>query len=119
MGLVYDNSLMAFIVITLLLAGAAAWMTGRALARTWSAFWFVIIYMLLLALPVRFFHWSLANGTLLSLHLYITDAIILIGIGLASYRIALANQMVMQYPWLYRRTGLFAWEPVREQNVQF
>ncbi len=112
MGIVYDNSLTAFIVITLLLAGGAAWMTGRALARTWSTFWLVIVYMFLLTLPARFFHWSLADGTLLSLQLYITDAVILISIALVSYRLAFTTQMVTQYPWLYRRKHLLSWEEI-------
>jgi len=112
MGIVYDNSLTAFIVVTVLLAGAAAWMTGRALARAWSSFWYVLWYMWLLALPVRFFHWSLADGTLLSLQLYITDATILTGISLLSYRIALTTQMVTQYPWLYQRRTLLSWKQI-------
>ena len=30
MGLIYDNSLTAFLIVTLLLGGGAAWLTGRA-----------------------------------------------------------------------------------------
>jgi len=111
MHILYDNSATAFIVITLILAGAAAWMTGRALAKQWSQVWLVVLYISLLALPVRFFHWSLANGTLLSLQFYLVDAVILIIIALISYRVTRTNQMVTQYPWLYRRTSLFSWEP--------
>ncbi len=112
MGLLYDNSLAAFVIITLVLAGGAAWLTGRALARAWSPVGLLIFYMLLLALPARFFHWSLAGGTLLSLQFYVTDAIILIAIALLSYRISRTTQMVTQYPWLYRRTSPITWAPV-------
>ena len=110
MGIIYDNSLTAFIVINFVLAGAAAWLTGRALARSWSPVWLVFFYMLLLALPVRFFHWSLADGTLLSLQLYIVDTLLLIAIAFLSYRIARTTQMVTQYPWLSRPTSIVSWD---------
>ncbi len=113
MGLLYDNSLAAFIIITVVLAGGAAWLTGRALARSWSSIGVLIFYMLLLALPARFFHWSLANGTLLSPQFYITDAVILIAIALLSFRVARTSQMVTQYSWLYRKTSPLSWAPVK------
>ena len=81
MGTLYDNSLTAFIIITLVLAGGASWMSGRALAQTWQPSWLAVAYAILLALPARFLHWSLANGTLLSAHYLLTDAILLILIG--------------------------------------
>ena len=114
MGIFYDNSLTAFILVTLVLAGGAAWLTGRAIARTWAPVGLLIGYMLLLALPTRFFHWSLADGTLLSLQFYLIDSLILIAIALLSYRIARTTQMVTQYPWLYRRTGPLSWAPIKD-----
>ncbi|MDH3582411.1 MAG: hypothetical protein OEM91_17530, partial [Hyphomicrobiales bacterium] len=92
MGLVYDNSLTAFVIVTLVLAGGAAWLTGRALARAWKPIGLLVFYMLLLALPARFFHWSLADGTLLSLQFYLTDAVILTILAILSYRIAQTTQ---------------------------
>ena len=115
MGVLYDNSLAAFIIVTLLLAGGAAWLTGRALARAWAPIPVLIFYMLLLGLPTRFFHWSLAEGTLLSLQFYITDVLILLTIALLSYRLARTSQMVTQYPWLYRRTGPLSWAPIKPE----
>lgn len=111
MGILYDNSLTAFIVITLALAGGASWMSGRALARTWQPTSLAVAYAVLLALPARFLHWALANGTLLSVHYLLTDAILLILIGLLSYRISQTTSMVTQYPWLYERTSLLSWAP--------
>ena len=111
MGTLYDNSLTAFIIITLVLAGGASWMSGRALAQTWQPSWLAVAYAILLALPARFLHWSLANGTLLSAHYLLTDAILLILIGLLSYRISETTSMVTQYPWLYERTSLLSWAP--------
>jgi len=109
MGLFWDNSPTAFLILTVLLGGSAAWMTGRALARGWRPVWRVVAAMLLLALPVRFFHWGLAEGTLLSLHYYAVDATILVAIACLSYRLTRARQMVTQYPWLFRRTSPLTW----------
>lgn len=109
MGLVYDNSLTAFLIVTLLLGGGAAWLTGRALAQSWRPIGQLIGYAALLALPARFLHFSLANGTLLSVHYLATDAILLILIGLLSYRLAQTTQMVTQYPWLYERKTPLTW----------
>ena len=109
MGILYDNSLAAFVIITLLLAGGASWMSGRALAQTWQPVWLAAAYALLLALPARFLHWALADGSLLSAHYFLTDAILLILIGFLSYRIFQTSSMVNQYPWLYERTSLISW----------
>jgi hypothetical protein len=109
MGLLWDNSLAAFLILTVLIGGSAAWMTGRALARGWRPVWKLILAMLLLALAVRFFHWGLADGTLLSLHYYTVDAAVLVVIAYLSYRLARTSQMVTQYPWLYRRTSPLTW----------
>jgi hypothetical protein len=109
MGLFWDNSLTAFLVVTLMLGGSAAWMTGRAMARDWRPVWKVVVAMSLLGLAVRFFHWGLAQGTLVSLHYYAVDAGILIAIACLSYRLTRASQMATQYPWLYRRTSPITW----------
>ena len=118
MGILYDNSATAFVIITLALAGGASWMSGRALAQTWQPAWISVAYAALLALPARFLHWSLANGTLLSVHYLVTDALILIAVGLLSYRLAQTTQMVTQYPWLYERTSAFTWTSKPEHAKQ-
>jgi hypothetical protein len=109
MGLLYDDSLFAFVLITLVLGGGAAWLTGRAVARSWQPAWLVVAYCLILGLPVRFLHFALGGGTLLSLTMFITNAAIVIAIGLIAYRMAQASTMVNQYPWLYERKGPFGW----------
>jgi multisubunit Na+/H+ antiporter MnhC subunit len=38
---------------------------------------------------------------------------ILIGLALLAYRLTLVHRMVSQYPWVYQRSGLFSWKPVR------
>lgn len=109
MGILYDNSLFAFVVVTLVLGGGAAWLTGRALARSWQPLWLCIFYSVLLALPVRFLHFSLGEGTLLSVPLLATDTVILVAIGMIAYRVTQVSTMVNQYPWLYQRKGPFNW----------
>lgn len=99
----------AFIGVTLILFGFAAYATGRALAATWRPVHWAVSYTLLLALVDRFIHWSLFSGDLLSPAGYLVDAACLVVIALVSYRITQVNKMLRQYPWLYRRVGLFAW----------
>lgn len=109
MGVVYDNTLAAYLIITVLLGGGAAWLTGRALAGTWRPMWQTVVYSALLTLPVRFLHYSLSGGTLLSPHYLITDGALLIAIGLLSYRFYQTSQMVTQYPWLFERASPLSW----------
>lgn len=108
-GLVWENSWVPFLVITLCLAGGAAWLSGQALARTWRPLPLVLFYMALLGAVSRFFHWGLADGSLLSLHYYLVDTAVLMGIAALSWQIARTSLMVSQYPWLYRRTSPLGW----------
>lgn len=110
MGIVWEVSFVKFLMLTVVLGGGAAILSGNALARGWRPVGLVIGYMLLLAAAVRFFHFALAEGSLLSVHYYVVDAVALIVIATLSYRIAQADQMTSQYPWLYRRTSPFSWD---------
>ncbi|EJW10522.1 Hypothetical protein A33M_4359 [Rhodovulum sp. PH10] len=102
-GLVYEeSSLLVFVLVTVLLGGAGAWLSGRAIARTWRPWWAVVQYMLLLGLAVRFVHYALFGGTLLSAHYYLVDTAILILIGLAGFRATRRRQMARQYGFLAR-----------------
>ena len=58
-----------FVLLTLILGGGAAALTGRAIAATWRPWWHVVPLTLLLGAAVRFLHFALFGGTLLSLHL--------------------------------------------------
>jgi hypothetical protein len=109
-GMLYEEqSLLVFVLVTLVLGGAGAWASGRAVARTWRAFSQVVIYMLILGLAVRFIHFALFGGTLLSLHYYLVDTVVLMVAGSLGFRYARAEQMTRQYRWLYERTGPFSW----------
>lgn len=112
MGILWEHSFVPFLVITVMIAGFAAWLSGRALAQSWRPLALVLFYMALLGGAARFFHYALANGTLLSLHFYLVDAAVLMGISALSWRMARTTQMVKQYPWRYRRTSLLTWSDI-------
>jgi hypothetical protein len=107
------GSLGVFVGLTLVLFGAAAFMTGRALAATWRPAWQAVAYCLLLAAGDRFLGFALFGGTLLSPSGYAADSVTLAAIALAGYRLTQAAKMTQQYPWLYERAGLFGWREKR------
>ena len=121
MGLIWEISLGAFLFVTVVLGGGAAWLSGRALALKWRPYWYTVGYMLLFAGVVRFFHYALFGGTLLSLHYYAVDAAVLLASASLGYRIMRTTQMTSQYRWLYERRGPFFWRqrapvnPISEQ----
>lgn len=108
-GFYTEESLLQIVMVTGILGGSAAWLTGRAIAGTWRPIGHVIGYTLLLGAAVRFAHFALFQAVLLSLPSYCADAIYLLIVGLVSWRITRTNQMVTQYDWLYERVGLFTW----------
>ena len=109
MSFFYDDSGWVFLVLTVIIGGAGAFLSGRGLARSWKPFWRVFFYMALLAAAVRFFHYALFDGTLLSLHYYLVTYVILVAAALLGYRWMRTTQMVTQYRWLYRRTSPVTW----------
>jgi hypothetical protein len=100
-----------FIGITGVLTGFCAFMTGQAVANTWKPYWQVVVYCALLGAVARFLIYGLFAGALWSLPGYLIGTALLILIGSFAFLSARARKMVLQYPWLYRRTGLFAWAP--------
>jgi cell division protein FtsX len=102
-------SLPVFLGVTVVLFGAAAFKTGQALAATWRSRWHALPYCLLLAAGDRFMSHFLFDGVLLSMSGYLAAAAVLLAYCLAAYQMTLAHRMASQYPWLYRRHGLFGW----------
>ncbi|MFC7396608.1 DUF6867 family protein [Chelatococcus sp. GCM10030263] len=116
-GILYEEpSIWLFLLVTCVMGGWAAWMTGRAVARTWGAVAQCVVYLLVLGMAVRFIHFALFDGTLISLHYYVVDTIVVMLIGLAGYRYHRARQMTTQYRWLYERTGPFTWRPKQPEQ---
>ena len=127
MGIFAQHSLLVFVFLTVVLGGGVAWLSGRALALGWRSPLLVVVYMLLLALALRFFHYSLFGGAFsftiwpsgskfglpvpsaTTFYYYCVDAVVIIASGLLSWRFTRTSQMVTQYHWLYRRTSPFSW----------
>jgi len=100
-GIVYEEDYLGvFVLVTVVLGGGAAVIAGRAIAQTWRPWWSVILYMLLLGAAVRFIHFALFQGTLLSLHYYFVDTLVAVLFGLWGYRITRKRQMAQQYGFL-------------------
>jgi hypothetical protein len=108
-GLIWEVSFWEFFFVTVILAGGAAYLTGRAAARSWDSGVQLAIYMILLTAACRFIHFALFNGTLLSLQYYIVDLIVLLIIAFAGRQVTRAKQMTTQYSFEYRRNGPAGW----------
>ncbi|QCI62865.1 DUF6867 family protein [Phreatobacter stygius] len=109
-GILYEEpSIWLFLLVTILMGGWGAWMTGKACAETWRGIPQTVLYLLILGLVIRFIHFALFHGTLLSLRYYLVDTVILIAIGIIAWRATRARQMSSQYWWLYERSGPLSW----------
>lgn len=111
MGLIWEISLAEFAFVTVVLGGGAAFLAGRALAGAWEPVWKSVLWMIPLAAAVRFIHYALFSGSLLTLYFFLVDLAVLIAFAVAGHRSTLARRMVRQYGWLYERAGPFNWRP--------
>ena len=117
MDLIWEVSLGVFLLVTVFLGGGAAWITGRVVARAWEPWWQLAVYVLLLAVAVRFLHFSLFGGSFFlpldtfapALHFFIVDCVVLMVLAALGRQITRSGQMSTQYRFLYRRAGPFSW----------
>lgn len=98
-----------FLAVTVVMGGAAAWIVGRSVAVGWRPSWTLVVYLLFLACGIRFIHFALFGGNILSVSAFALDALVLLGIGCVGYRYCRSRKMVEQYDWLYERHGLMGW----------
>ncbi len=105
-----EASIWLFLLVTCVMGGWAAWMTGRAMASTWRSYPVLVGYLVLLGVAVRFIHFALFGGTLLSLHYYLVDLVVVQIIGAMGYRMTRVSQMTDKYRWLYLPNGPFFWK---------
>ena len=109
-GILYEEpSFWLFFLITCLLGGWAAWMTGRACASTWRTYPQLLIYLIPLGAAVRFIHFALFEGTLLSPQFYAVDTFVCLIFGYLGYRVTRVAQMTTQYRWINDRAGFLRW----------
>jgi hypothetical protein len=108
-----NNVLLTFPLVTIGMGGAAAYLSGRAIAQTWRPFWHVPLYMLGLAVVVRFCHFALFEEPFLSLPSYLVDFACAFTAAALGFRTVRAQQMRTQYGWLFRSWGLLGWRRVR------
>ena len=106
-----EETLLQVLLVTGIIGGGAAFLAGRAIAQTWRPFWSVLLYMAMLGAAVRFVHFALFEGTLLSPPSYVADTLYLVVVGSLAWRMTRAAQMATQYYWLYERTGPLTWRP--------
>jgi hypothetical protein len=98
-----------FVLITVVLGGGAAFLAGRAIAETWRPSWQIVAYSFILGAAVRFFHFALFEGTLLSAHYYLIDSLVCLALGFLGFRAARAAQMITQYRWINEAEGRLRW----------
>jgi hypothetical protein len=110
------ETILDIVLVTGLIGGGAAWLSGRAIAAVWGGQSRVILTGLLLGAAARFFHFALFEGELLSVSSFACDTFIFLVIGLVSWRTTRASLMVRQYPWLYVRTGPLTWREIRQET---
>jgi hypothetical protein len=112
-----EQSLGIFLLVSVAMGGGAAWLAGRAIAATWRPWWHITLYMLPLALAVRFLHYALFEAKFLSLHYYLIDYAVCLGFGLLGFRLMRVRQMVSRYRWINERDGLWRWKRRDETRV--
>ena len=104
-----EGSFGIFLLVTIFLGGGAALLAGRAIATTWRPWWQVFVYGLMLGFAVRFIHFSVFDGTLLSLHYYLVDSVFCMVFGSLGFRAARVRQMIAQYRWINEPAGPLRW----------
>ena len=108
--LIYEeDSFSVFLLVTIFLGGGAAVLSGRAIAGTWRPAWQVVVYSSILGAAVRFFHFSLFGGSLLSTHYYLVDSAVCLAFGFLGFRAARVAQMISQYRWINEAQGRLRW----------
>jgi hypothetical protein len=109
-GILYEEaSFLPFLILTVLIGGWAAWQTGRATAQTWRPLVMLIPYAVGLGLAVRFLHFAVFGGTLLSLQFFIIDTAIIALATWLGFRWKRSEQMATQYSWLFDRVFPIGW----------
>jgi predicted membrane channel-forming protein YqfA (hemolysin III family) len=109
-GILYEeHSAWLFVLVTVVLGGMAAWQMGRSIAQTWRPFLVMPVYVALLTCGVRFLHFALFQGTLLSVQYFIVDFVVLFLAAALGWRMQRAEQMRTQYSFAFTGAGPVSW----------
>jgi uncharacterized membrane protein SirB2 len=109
-GILYEeHSALLFILVTIIMGGAAAFQMGRATAQTWRPFAVVPAYALMLTAGVRFLHFALFQGTLLSVQYFVVDFVVVLAFTAIGFRRKRAEQMRTQYSFAFTGAGPLNW----------
>lgn len=92
--------MLGFLIITLCLGGAAAIMSGRALALTWRSRWQIAVAMVFLAMAVQFLHYALLGTALLHGLAFAMNYAVLFILAWLGFSWTRRRQMKRQYYWL-------------------
>lgn len=109
-----ERAFSGYALFWLLVMIGGAVMTGQALGRTWQPFWKTVPYAILIGFAnlcpslfdARLVHFL--DGVML----FVIHTPILFLAMLVAYFTTRASRMVAQYPWRYRRTGIFGWREI-------
>ncbi|HEY7247502.1 MAG TPA: hypothetical protein VH678_26825 [Xanthobacteraceae bacterium] len=112
-----EQSVGVFLLVSVAMGGGAAWLAGRAIASTWRPWWHIALYMLLLALAVRFLHYALFDAPFLSLRDYAVDYAVCVAFALTGFRLMRVRQMVSRYGWINQRSGVWRWRRRDETRI--
>ena len=91
------NRLWIFLLVSVIMGGSTAYVSGRAIAETWRPLWQVAVYALVIGLAVRFIHFALFQEILVSGRNYLIDCVILILAAAFGYVTTRRRQMLDQY----------------------
>lgn len=105
-----ERSLADFLLVTLTIGCGTSWLTGRAVARGWGSPLHLFVYCVLLACAVRFTHFALFEGDLLSGIHYLSELVMVTAVATLGFRAVRTQQMTERYGWLYRSAGPLAWQ---------
>jgi hypothetical protein len=109
MGILWEDNPADFFIVTLILGSGAAIMTGRAVALSWEPLGRALFWMIPLACAVRFIHYSIFGGTLLSPWFYLVDLAVLLIAGAIGHRMTRVRQMTERYAWRVAPDGPWSW----------
>ncbi len=146
MNLFYQSGpygVLFFLLITVLLGGAASLAAGRALASTWRPAWLCILYAAPIAATIGFLHYALFQEPVIPLYAlgasiaefgaaplasagefmpglrgFLVLFFIHSGFALAGYRLTRVRQMITRYRFACQPQGLLSWRVTPQKTAE-